>query len=107
MADGPCPDVHRLGDLGGEGALGSLSTVRTVFDLGPMLRDLHPHRRQLKHLPSLIGTGRHVLQRGPTGPTTLDGVQLAVVWLRHGLQGMAFVAWLSATLFPTAGAGLL
>src|SRR4029453_14496288 len=98
------PVLHRLGDLGGEGALGRLSTVRTVFDLGPMLRDLHPHRRQFKHLPAFVGTGGHLLQRGPTGPKTLDGVPLAVVWLPHGLQGMAFVAWLSATLLPTAGA---
>src|SRR5262249_28090271 len=38
------------------------------------------------------------------GPTTLDEVQLAVVWLRRGWQRMALVAWLRATLFPTAGA---
>src|SRR5262245_14925368 len=78
--------------------------MRTVLDLGPMLRDRHPYRRQLTHLPSLVGTGRHILQRCPTGPTPLDGVQLAVIRLGHGVQRMALVAWLSAALFPTAGA---
>src|SRR5215831_13317129 len=48
--------------------------------------------------------GEHLLQRGPTRPTTLDGVQLAVVRLGHGMQRMALVAWLRAALFPTAGA---
>ena len=45
-------------------------------------------------------------------PATPDGVKLDVVRLRHGLQRMAFVAWLSAALFATpltqtARAGLL
>src|SRR5712691_437967 len=96
--------LHRLGHIGGEGALGGLSTVGTVLDLGTMLRDLHPHWRQLQYLPSLVGTGGHLLQRDLTGPTTLDGVKLVVVRLGRGLQRMALVAWLRATLFPTAGA---
>src|SRR5215510_4020057 len=95
--------LHRLGHLGGEGALRGLPTAWTVLDLSPMLRDLHPYRRQLKHLSSLVGTGGHLLQRGPTGPTTLNGVQLVMVRLGHGVQGMALVAWLGAALFPTAG----
>src|SRR5215211_527520 len=96
------PVLHRLGHLGGEGALGGLPTVRTGLDLGSMLRDLPPHRRQLKHLPSLVGTRRHILQRGPTGPTTLYGVKLAVSRLGHGLQRGALVAWLRPALFATA-----
>src|SRR5712691_5269816 len=96
------PVLHRLGHLGGEGTLGGLPTVRTVFDLGPMLCDLHPHRRKLKDLPSLIGAGGHLLQRGPTVPATLDGVEVEVVWLRHGLQRVALVAWLRPALFAAA-----
>ena len=34
----------------------------------------------------------------------LYGVQLVMVRLGHGVQRMALVAWLSAALFPTAGA---
>src|SRR5262249_6049903 len=98
------PVLHRLGHFGGEGALRSLPTARTVRDRGPMLRDRHPYRRQLKYLSSLVGTGEHLLPRGPTGPTTLYGVQLVMVRLGHGVQCMALVAWLSAALFPTAGA---
>jgi hypothetical protein len=78
--------------------------------LGPMLRDLHPHPRQLTHLPSLVGAGRHILHRGPTGPATLDGVELVMVRLGHGVQRMALVTWLSAAataVAQTARAGLL
>ena len=78
--------------------------MRTGLALGPMLRDLPPHRRQLKHLPSLVGTGGHSLQRGPTEPTTLDGVKLAMVGWGRSWQCMALVAWLSAALFATARA---
>jgi hypothetical protein len=35
-------------------------------------------------------------------PATPDGVKLDVVRLSHGVQRMAFVAWLSAALFATA-----
>ena len=35
-------------------------------------------------------------------PTTLDGVEVDVVWLRHGWQGVALVAWLPTALFATA-----
>ena len=96
------PVLHRLGYLGGEGALGGLPTVRTVLDLGTMLRDRNPHRRQLKHLPSLVVAGGHLLQRGPTVPTTLYGVEVDVVGLRHGLQRVALVAWLRPALFAAA-----
>src|SRR5215470_5687589 len=64
-----------------------------------MLCDFHPHRRQLKHLPSLLVAGGHRLQRGPTVPTTLDGVEVEVVRLGHGVQRMALVAWLLLRLF--------
>jgi hypothetical protein len=106
------PVLHRLGHMGGEGALGGLPTVRTMLDLGTMLRDLDPHRRQLKHLPALVGAGGHILQRGPTVPATFYGVELVVVRLGHGWQRMALMAWLSATLFAaalaqTARAGLV
>jgi len=45
-------------------------------------------------------------------PTTLDGVEVDVVRLGHGVPCMALVAWLRAALFApagteTAGAGLL
>jgi hypothetical protein len=83
-----------------------------MLDLGTMLRDLDPHRRQLKHLPALVGDGGHILQRGPTVPATFYGVELVVVRLGHGWQRMALMAWLSAALFAaalaqTAGAGLV
>ena len=97
------PVLHRLGHLGGEDPLGRLSTVRAVLDLRTMLRDLKAYRRQLKHLPALVGPGGHLLQRGPTGPTILDGIALAVVRLSHRSQRMALVAWLRAALFATAG----
>src|SRR5439155_1251527 len=96
------PVWHRLYPLGGEGALGGLPTVRTVFALGLMLCDLHPHRRQLTDLPSLVGAGGHRLQSGPTVPATLDGVAVAVVWLRHGVQRVALVAWLRPALCAAA-----
>jgi hypothetical protein len=67
-----------------------------------MLSDRNPHQRQLKHLPSLVGAGRHSLQRGPAVPTTLDGVEVKVVWLRHGLQRVPLMAWLRPALFATA-----
>ena len=76
--------------------------MRTVLALRTMLCDLHPHQRQLKHLPSLVVTGGHLLQRGSTVPTTLYGVEVYVVWLRHGLQGVALVAWLRPALFAAA-----
>ena len=56
------------------------------------------------HRPSLGGTGGHVPQRGPPGPTALDRRGLAVVRLRHGVQRMARGAWLSAPLCAPAGA---
>jgi hypothetical protein len=86
-----------------KGRIGGLPAVRTVFDLGPMLRALSLHRRQFEHLPPLVGMGEHLLQRRPTGPTIRDGVQLAVIRLGYGLQRMALVAWLGAALFPIAG----
>src|SRR5215831_2185916 len=98
------PVLHRLGHVGREGALGSLPTVRTVLDLGTMLRDLYPHRRQLKDLPSVVVAGGHRLQRGPTVPAMLDEVEMDVVRLGHGVQRMPRVAWLCATLFATPGA---
>src|SRR4029453_2222696 len=98
------PGLFPLGPLGREGSLGSVPTMRTMLDLGTMLCDLHPHQRQLKYLPALVSTGGHVPQRGPTGPTTLDGMELAVVRLGHGVQRMALVAWLSALLCATAAA---
>ena len=46
-----------------------------MLDLSTMLRNLDAvYRRQLKHLPALVGTGGHLLQRGPTGSTILDGI---------------------------------
>src|SRR5215467_7887267 len=98
------PVLYWLAHLGRECTLGGLPTARTVLDLGPMLCDFHPHRRQLKHLPSLLVAGGHRLQRGPTVPTTLDGVEVEVVRLGHGVQRMALVAWLSTALFATSGA---
>jgi hypothetical protein len=35
-------------------------------------------------------------------PATLDGVEVDVVWLRHGLQRVALVAWLRPALFAAA-----
>ena len=35
-------------------------------------------------------------------PTTLDGVEVEVVWLRHGWQGGALVAWLPTALCAPA-----
>jgi hypothetical protein len=35
-------------------------------------------------------------------PTTLYGVEVDVVWLSHGLQRVAFVAWLRPALFAAA-----
>jgi len=35
-------------------------------------------------------------------PATLDGVEVEVVWLRHGLQRVALVAWLRPALFAAA-----
>ena len=40
--------MHRLGHFGGEGTLRGLPTAQTVLDLGSMLRDRNPYRRQLK-----------------------------------------------------------
>src|SRR5215471_3231506 len=97
------PVLYWLGPLGGEGALGGLPTVRTALDLGPMLRDLDAHWRQLKHLPSFVGAGRRLLQRGPTVPATLDRVEVDVVRLGYGVQRVALVAWLRAALFAAAG----
>src|SRR5262245_24615949 len=96
------PVLHRLGHLGGEGALGGLPTVRTVLDLSTMLRDRHPHRRELKHLPSLVVAGGHLLQRDPTVPAPLYGVEMDVVWLSHGLQRVALVAGLRTALSAAA-----
>src|SRR5688572_15928317 len=87
-----------------------MSLAQTMGDIGigevrlPMVVHRPPHWRQLKHLPSLVGPGGHVLQKGPTGPTTLDGMELAVVRLGRGMQRMALMAWLSPTLVATAGA---
>jgi hypothetical protein len=73
-----------------------------VLDLGTMLRDRNPHRRKLKHLPSLVVAGGHILQRGPTAPAPLYGVEVAVVWLSHGVQRVALVAGLRTALFAAA-----
>ena len=35
-------------------------------------------------------------------PTTLYGVEVDVVWLRHGVQRVALVAWLRTALFAAA-----
>jgi hypothetical protein len=40
-------------------------------------------------------------------PATLDGVEVHVVWLRHGVQCVALVAWLRPTLFATAVAQIV
>src|SRR4029450_4969781 len=85
-----------------EGALGGLPTVQTVLDLGTMLRDRHPHRRELKHLPSLVVARGHLLQRDPTVPAPLDGVEVDMVWLSHGLQRVALVAGLRTALSAAA-----
>jgi hypothetical protein len=77
--------------------------VSTVLDLDTRLCDLHPHRRQLKDLPSLVATVGHFLHRGPTVPATPDGVEVDVVQLGHGWQCITLVAWLSAAFFATGG----
>ena len=47
-------------------------------------------------------TGGHLLQRGPAVPAALYGVEVEVIWLRHGVQRVARVAWLRPALFAAA-----
>ena len=67
-----------------------------------MLRDRQPHRRQRKYLPSLVVAGGRLLQRGATVPATLYGMEVDVVWLPHGVQGVTLVTWLRPALFAAA-----
>jgi len=40
-------------------------------------------------------------------PATLYGVEVDVVWLRHGMQRVTLVAWLRTTLFAAAVAQIV
>jgi hypothetical protein len=86
-------------DSGGKGGSGGLQTGRAALFFNLVFCHPQTQWRQVDHLSALDDVGRQVLKRVVTMLAFLDLVENHFIDLRHRLQVMALMAWLTTLLF--------